>query len=73
MKILVVEGEPTLLEYVAACFAKRSGHRVVTALGAKEALRIYHEQDNVDFILCGLTLDGKTTGVQLMRKIHAIN
>jgi CheY-like chemotaxis protein len=72
MNILVVEVEPDILEFVAAHLIK-AGHQVVTALRAEEALRVYHEHERFDFVLCDLTLDGKTTGLQLMHLIHERN
>lgn len=72
MRVLVVEFEAAVRDFLAASLEKNR-HSVLTARNAKEALRLYRKNRGVDFVLCGLTLDGKTSGVQLVQRIHAIN
>jgi CheY-like chemotaxis protein len=72
MKVLVVEFEHTLREFIAMSLRERR-YDVLTAAAAKEALRLYRKNAGIHLVLTGLYLDGKTSGVQLMRRIRAIN
>ena len=67
MNILVVEGEPAILEIVAA-YLSRAGHSVVTALDAKEALRIYHDRKKVRFRSVWLNLVSLFIASRLQRE-----
>lgn len=72
MRILVVEFKLAARGFLADSLAKND-HSVSVARNSKEALRLYRKNRGFDFVLCGLTLDGKTSGVQLMQRIHAFN
>ncbi|MEM7159195.1 MAG: sigma-54 dependent transcriptional regulator [Myxococcota bacterium] len=65
-KILVVDDEPSMREFLAICL-RRAGHSVDAAPGGEQALA-YLEQHPVDLVITDLTMPGMD-GMELLRKL----
>ena len=72
LKILVVDDEPVLLEYVR-CVLQRCGHHWRLSDNGAEAWAIFRDgPDEIDLVLTDIVMPGSFGGLELARRIRQI-
>jgi response regulator RpfG family c-di-GMP phosphodiesterase len=68
--VLVVDDEPGVRDLIARVLTG-SGHRVVTAASAQEAIRIVEDED-VALVLSDINMPGSLSGLELIDALHEL-
>jgi putative two-component system response regulator len=66
--VLVVDDEPVIRDLIARILS-RSGHRVVAASSAREAITAVESED-VDLVLSDIHMPGSVSGLELIEALH---